>query len=955
MAQLTNTEVFANRLSTFDDELQSEKIKVTIREAVVSAGTTFTVKLPASLGALSNPHLEFDLEMDFPWSETCFPAGYDEWKDSYLYFNNGQPGASISEAFDLAVCAFFQDVYPGLSQNTVPHDLGAMMHRYAGSRPSLCCDPPQGLGWTTLFQNIQLNQDQTGFRIDESNQAETFEDFIDFQFMTKIGKDSLVYDQLMCCNVWGAHPALQSNLTPPLNISGHRRANKIERRGDIMTVTKTVSMPLPLWFGESYPLEQMGDCNLLFQMNANPTFTCVPRTYSGFMSLDQDSALGSFSNSVGKELIQEIWWSPCGADGTLFYHQNGEYSMISVTFAGIRLDTADLTEILGDPNLWIEGSDLPAMTDRDRLGKKRRMNPTCELYRTGITFFVRVASIDSPVTRIVLDATAIGKDDITHDLTGIPVIRDAWVKCHVTGSMITNCCLSNSGADQDPDLSNTTAQQLVTIQHSGNLTDEKIGSKGSVVISFAQPYTVAVPIFQADYSPITGPSDINGAVPAKGISRTTGTPTNTTNGPLGPTNSAYNADGFQTAPSINTQGNHYWIPLVENVGFEIKAIIGTAFNTSGILGTGPTPNKFVPDGFVARDYYYHKDELAGVTFTTTSQNDGAASLHNAAGTNNLPPIVPLGWRLKNVCLSANRMLLPKEVSETLDEMTRSDTGLVIERPIATTVRSQITNNDANTFTFQTIVQQPYAMKFAIRKNTSDPLCSNSGPFTTFSYFSLNQGSFNVVDYQRNALKVNFGGKWPRSYPYWNQQSSMMLPVTMYKGTGGNEYFMSKFRTAFSNMFGQSEAGSAQPFINGAYATKFNRFLDVIYPMNTLGGSATILPQTNWQCRFGVLPSQTSSELITRKRQGVAGVQADPVTKTIAVGNSFDGPVSGREYSMNSTIIGFGDSTSSLDFPTLDGTSNCQLVVTTYSKKQWSIKKQEGISTSRTPPTWFMTM
>lgn len=943
MAQLTNTEAFANRLAAFDDDIPSEKIRVTIREAEVSAGTTFVVKLPASLGFLSEPHLQFDLEMDFDYVEDPIPSGFATTK-ALVYNNVGAPVSAGTQTalnnFKAVVARQLGIAVPGQSAA-----LANFLNNASYNVPNFACDAPPGLGWTTLFQNIQLNQDTTGYRIDETNQAEGYEDFIDMKMMTKVDKDSYIYDASMGTNVWGSFPGIQANLSSPLNVSGSRRANRVRLNGQTLTVTKSVNMPIPLWIGDQWLLNEFGDCNLLFQMNANPSFCVAPRWYSGYMTLEKDGQL-PYQAKTTSSLIQTVTYSPVCNLGDLGDHPTGEYSMITLGLQGITLDTADLTEILGDPQLEVPVITPPVANGNPLTGTKLD-RPLATIYRSGITLFMRVAAIDAPFTPLLngpLPAAQMADGAFVQSadrITGIPVLRDSWVRLHVPGSNIAQVYLTNSFTE--PQLQLTSASQLQDKNVSCDLTEAALGQKGKVTILFGAGAHVSLPIHQADYSGKqtmainAGNTPVNMAHPRCVAVMTTNTVDDTV------ICTAVSNNNSALVSGVSPRAN--WAPVFENVGIEIRAITGApsqfSMGSSTILAAAP--------GSTA--------PMIGCTTTPTAYNYdpyGTANENVLIPTpSNVyqPQISPKGWRLKNVVLAANRVLLPLQVQKSLDELISSETGLIIERPVAVTVRSQVNSFDSNTFTFQSIVQQPYGMKFGLRIPTVVPGYPGAGAFVPFSYFTLNQGSFNVVNYDKGTLRANHGGKWPTIQPVVTATGvSYYAPVTMFKGTGSNEYFMSKIRTCYANMYGENEAGSVKPFINGAYAMKNRRMLDVVYPMNTLGGSAQILPQTNWQCRFGVDTQMFPSVVQPRQFYNSGGPRELPVYPVAAQTVTWYNAIPAAGYG------GFEPSTPDPTYDILSGpTPGVQLVNTTYCKKQWVIKKDMAISTSKTTPTWFMTM
>lgn len=580
---VTNTSAFLNRPHQVDMSVLETSVEIPIRQEAVYPGTTISVLIPASHGFVSNPVLRFDLEMRFPYTMQNLPNG--------LNYNNIRQLTAIP------------------SGNTAPYNAYVAQYGctpwegvFCGRNvPDYCVDPPTNLGATTFFNRVVLSQNSSGKVIDENNQSTGFEPWCFLQAVTKDKSELWAYDWSMKANIFQNAPGIDMDLIPPIGCSGTRRATSWRLDPvdpTTIIITQSYSMPIPLNLGPEWPIRWMAggdDLQLLIELsnNAGANLRAVERFYTGTLDTivdtksymipkaspqltDNLSLVSDDYAGVQKTAqftpISYYQFVPWGAQSP-YYTMNAGTAVLPTAVAGTQeppkfmaegigcgvrivlqgviLDTADLEDILGAPQLVGSGANVSYQyfSNATAGSQYSTVYPLSSMLNNGFRLSMKLTGCDPMDTTAVMAAagyvpsqlltneplnvatagTLLHDSDISA-ITGLAVFRDIWVDHMVAASDIQYIGLTQPSGQMVPmantngfsggvgsqtygaSLSNKTnyssVEYAALTSNRFNSNEKDLGSIGKVFILFSTPQVITVPMFGANYcsffNPVSG-------------------------------------------------------------------------------------------------------------------------------------------------------------------------------------------------------------------------------------------------------------------------------------------------------------------------------------------------------------------------------------------------------------------------------------------------------------------
>ena len=807
---VTHTQRFLTPDDTIDDPQSYEEVAFLVREATIAPGATVEIALPSTYGHLSNVCLAYDLELTYP---AQLPGL------AYLATNNFQyPKMDIT----------YQSLLLGgiTAANTNPLvPLAVDLSIYSVGNYAL--DPPENIGYCGMFQNITL-QSETGTVIDQSVSGNDFESLMLLKQATATTPELWQIDQAFGTNVFQWTPRLDPLLVPQSNVTGTRRATglKFSQTGNswFLTATKSVSHPVPLNFGTNFYLPEMGNCKLLVTFNqlSRMGFTAAPRYYSGYMHTETHCAnsvltaqQGGDTKGMGYNLDYPIGSYSLSYNGTI---GNADAPInipsivsLTITLTSLVLDTRDLSAILGDPILTLPHPmlKLPIVNSATPINTY----PTCGMLQNGITIFMRIANADR--NEVVRGGT--------NGPLSPPVLRDNWIKRFVPAGLIGSIYLGSVGGFSAKDVTGVLGAPAPTVSTvsggTSGATLEFIDSQ--VFVKFATPLTFTLPIFNMGV-------DASDAFPSE----------------------------FNTYALIQRFGIEYLVCENLPTGLQDSSRIPNTVSYQAQV-TNASWNGNVPTVLQASP-----NLLASIpgSVDVPTQNAFPGIDTNPLMFNNLqcgPELIqPSSIKISNLRITAKRELLSSETLNFLQETSKSIEGLRITRPVAQTVSYNLQTFDNVELSFQSLPQQVYGFVFGVRNVSAafiDPRFSAYKPFTSLASAQLMQGSYQTLNITAGDMAGVMGHHLPQVIPSFPSLNAGLVSA-MCKGAGQNPYFMDKWSMLFGNMYGSTESDGTLKLANLAYIQRFGYCKDLVYGLNTLGGAASLDIRTNFLLRFSTVSS-----------------------------------------------------------------------------------------------------
>ncbi len=542
--QLSNTEAFMKRPKYQDISAPGNLSTTYVRENFVYPGTTVTIPLP-NIPMMYNPHLSFDLVMIFPWVQQALPAveavdwapSDNQWLNTMANIkgSNFVGGDSTQELDENSL------YYAGLKAAGLTTVTGAPVFN-SGSYGTgdWKCDPSTGNGHCDLFSQVSLVKG--GIVVDNYNTRYNGEPFHMVNLATKSGKTLQMYDIANRSNILQCAPGIEPGLVPDENVLGTRRASSaiVDYDKKTIRITQRVQMPVPLRMMRNLPVSLIGSHDLILTLNPVELMglTAATRYYSGHMNnteyalmnvpITEEGAFNAFAGiplssagvGYGASKIQPfsdygfIPSIPGPTTGGL--RKSGEGCAFHVVLNALFLDTHDLEEIMGAPQLVLPGNNLDDnYVPRNHPNQTLVSYPMCSMLNNGFTAWFRVSNIDSADTQYVPQANFSTNKDGQNSVSDAALIRDAWVKVPFFPTDILSIALGSLTTIGRDNLATPLAPQTVnivnTVQSGTQAVDDKsIGNRGQVVIQLATPKIIEIPIYGGDYSGVQWYEAVNG-------------------------------------------------------------------------------------------------------------------------------------------------------------------------------------------------------------------------------------------------------------------------------------------------------------------------------------------------------------------------------------------------------------------------------------------------------------
>lgn len=877
----TSLGLWSGRPADIDDSVPVEKISIPNRQDIIYPGQQTPIIIPRAHQFLTNGHLVFDVNMTFPYQ--CPPV-VQSFGTGQIGISNFIQGGNTLVApynstnvpnYNIQTYMSNAAVTAITGNNVNINTYSRMVRSLAYGYPDYAIDPPRNLGHYVHLDRFVLEQ-SNGTIIYERSAATSWDGIITLALGTRTGAEFFAMDLMLGTGIAQNAPGIDPFLVPPPYTRGTRRANSIRIDGTgnarTITFTKEVNIPLPLPGLNSLPVQFMsdGDLNLQITFAANVQNALVAETqfYTGKLNLFQDSELsyaGNASVLSGPEAVIPsqgyqstigdnnpahlnlprmvppienmviypiIPNAPC-ADQTvagtpgrpevfpaLTQSAGYEQSVLSLSINGVYLDTSDLSDILGAPELM----DPEGIPNNPNLEDHQPSFPACSILNNGLLLKAKLSKMDIPLSSGygnqpardgVPNALAAGWETDFDYFYGHRLLRDMWISHYVHASEIADITLRFrhpiSQANGDAQI---TAQGIT-------ISDNELGSKGKVYVRFASPQTINIPLY--------GYNGCNVAVCQDYV-----------------TNAPVYLKNLASCPHLDSYGAYGYQFGLFAQNFELDLVVST--NAWGFYGK--TDNNQIPvipkdGGFAANN--------SPVSFNATLWNS-----YSTAKTNALPnlPTFPVYMQPSSVSYTNLRVTFdkPKLSSKYIDSLKEMyedvTTGLAITFVEMTRLVWPL--QDQGFITWQTGPRQVYALRLGMRAAIS-PCPFGVRPYipvTCFENYELTQGGVQVKVADPMWAAQCLGNCWPVQRPNLNSLTTAQ-PLGFLKGSGGNAYFQEQIDISIGNCFNRTDLSTGEPSfaVNMSYFNLVRGVWDIWYSMNTHGGAATIPVFTQWQLRY----------------------------------------------------------------------------------------------------------
>lgn len=913
-----------DRPSAIDDSVPIELISIPNRQETVYPGQQTTIIIPREHSFLSNGHMVFEVNTTFPyyWApqpNTCLTAtGYP----GLSAFKNPEENSLLAPynrtlPYDVATYLGDANVTALYAANT------GSLAGYAGAVASLAygipdyaLDPPRNLGHYVHLDRFVLEQ-SSGSIIYERSAATSWDGLITLALGTTTGPEFFATDLMLGTGIAQNAPGIDPFLVPPPYTRGTRRANSFVISPDRtqITFTKEVNLPLPLPF-KNLPVQFMSDkdLNLQITMAPNALLNMVAETqyFTGKLNLFQDSEMayaGSLDTvslptgddtaeiypAVGQQTIftkglpggqctppiENVCIYPifpnaaCSGPGqvsdlgtgeqfsALPFSRGGEKSVLQLTLNGVFLDTSDLSDILGAPELIdpIGYPQNPAHISDPAYC--RPSYPTCSILNNGLVIKARLSKMDIPASSGCgsFTATITSSLPTLNPLTGLSgatsidpkpyeddydyyyghrVLRDVWISQFVHASQIASITLRH----RHP-IAPVTADATVTSIATGvTLDDNTLGSKGQVYVEFSTPVLLKVPLYGFNGCNVTSAATAGQAQTIAFMSLV----------------SCSHSD------AMPNMGNN-WLTGLYAQNWELDLVVCT--NAWSLFGSKRGPQlPVIPKTDTPADINAEPGELSAqqnladcpmngryVTQNCYSIGTGSEGATGNSYTPTFPLYVqPSSITYTNLRITFDKPLLAQKYIDGMAEMYNDpDTGLPITFVEMTSLKFPMQNQGF--ITWQTSPRQIFFLRMGMRC-ALNPLPFGVRPYiplTSFSTYELTQGGVQVKIADATWAPQVLGNCWPVQRTCINDPQLVVQPLGFLKGSGGNSYFQEQMEIAIGNCYNRTDLSTGEPAftVNMSYLNMVRGVWDIWYSMNTHGGAATIPVFTQWQLRYSL--------------------------------------------------------------------------------------------------------
>jgi hypothetical protein len=816
---VTSTSRFKASLGLVNTESSiTTQIAVPLTEFSVRPGSQISFYLPANLGYVKDPKLEFTMNLTFKW---------------------------VPAAYRLIVGAMAQAAWQNLSAleaSTFPKFPGgapAAFPRMLFDSDTYALDFQKHLGAWSLVSSCSI-ETTTGVVFDEINSIIQLEKWMQWQCANKSPTDLQIFDQLTQAGICQPN-TLQPNMQPAFNCSGKTRCVSYEIDPDRQEITfvKKVTVPIPLTFGDKWPLKYIGDCVLRMQMAeiSYQNMTCDRIICNAYLDLRSDYSFSEtgqdisgnvppippgLPNDPSNSVVAQSTFKSILAVGVCGCQNNPavdkyqgdpmstdwDVTFMHVTFNGIKLTTGDLEKIIGSCDLNRSEPQIFQWLQPPQQG--RTYNPGAAIFSSGAMMYIRVAHFDLPVSGASAPY-AFPNAYAQVLIQGVPELNDAWTQVPVYASNIANVFLvgSNSGAyNGEPEDSQANCTM--------NLSE--LGKESSVYVQFVQPIVAYIPVKGVNLTPIV--TAAGGPGPAR-IS---------------------NYGGFLPDPTVQPADVPYAVdirgdvlPLMmeQNIGFEVQFIIGeqkTNIAYEGHDGGNPVPT-------VNQNVYESTPDI--------NQNYVHELLPGAVSAPEL--LMPKSVSYSEMRLTFSKQKESEGVAKYLNELWETD-GIVISQVGTSSACYNISSIEGLQLTFSSESSVLYGMTFEVRPTYQNvPYLQIAMPCATMQYYTLSQGSYIVRKVLQEEQAEVIGSKYVCQQLCFSTQPNGPLKAVIYgkpTGTGPSEYLYRKWAQFFGNATGESEKSINMAWLHSAGCLK-----DGIYNANTRDGGALLPSRTTWDLKF----------------------------------------------------------------------------------------------------------
>lgn len=914
MIETSSVPRFLTRPTNFDTSTPSKKEKWPTRQPTTAPGTTVEIIVPGVKAFVTNPSLEFDIQVTFKLVPRIIPycGGLPTVKNAIVgLLSNG------GNLTDIGTRLFLRSGFNPAADNNDTQQ--SFLNYGALNGQDYALDFRTNIGVYGLFSQVQLLS-ANGLVIDESNSSLGYEHLVELMFSNSLGEKGAELDRSLLTNIYQWAPEIDSHLLMPKGVSGTLRANgvQLDLTAQTITFTKHVCFPVPLTFNQDcWPVRYLGGGqDLRLKILTNPMQSCgwcaAPRFYSGTMNLREDQRQANVyvydDQTQTQNLIVTVTpitgycftpWLPApavqGFEAITTSRAEGIGCVLRVVLNAIKLSTSDLSAILGDPILTLPGNENTAwpigVDGANNLTYPNMVFPTCSMMNNGFTFQVCLEFIDDhnlvimdtvPSTTVGVNATtmpaAAAQDDFAHQLVGNPVIRSVWVSIPVQASEIAAIQLMMPqriapgyiGDAEEPAVPrNNAAAYTTALQYSDVLTgaiplESDIGSEGNVYIVLNHNKAIDIPVYGADFTRCT--SNVRSVNTLAGVATTLAharVPWTS----FDPTSQLTNQE--ETRANKTSGINNTTLVNAAALNWGIKYVVST--NTPSLTGrplnswSQETQAGVLPIPVFCGNICQEADGSDTLALTAAfAGNVPADPTFVSAGVNTKQPYVnyPINVTYTNWEFNFEEPLLEPETIEALDELYEDTSGPGIRFEAACYYIESFPLNSvtAREIIFETVKSNIYFFQFGLRDaNPLDMFGKEGGmPWATFSYWKFSLGSTQLIDRPSNYQLQCLGGMWPQQVPILTGQG--INPWGMIKGTGMNSFISDRIRIAWGNVFGADTGAGDDVVINMPYFDRCNYKYDLFIPPNSHGGATALPRQTKWKLTFGIQNQYDSANI-----------------------------------------------------------------------------------------------
>jgi len=966
---MSHTREFLGGLNQFDESLEFDNFELPVREALIQPAATIEFVLNrGTIPFCYKPELRYRRELTFPYRAQPIPIGY-AFAMNQTFPGGNDPTAWLQQMFDIP-----------LNQSLTSGEMNNLLSHLAYNVPDYACDPPTNLGHTCDLERVWLESVDGGRIIDDLNQTQGFESYNFLQLANRQGADFRAYDLKMKTNICQYAQDIEPSLLPTFGVNGTRRAVSFSFDGGLaspdpvkflagqstITVVQEVSMPVPLYIGDKWPVNWMADSDLklnvtLRAFNNGHNYVAATRDYTSMLDSYLHSKLYIATDINDSDVTQASGITPIASwqylptvprnsdNVTDGFAPAGSQSTLRIVITAIPLDTNDLEAVLGASNLTVPSAydNLPGLAF-DAAGTvpynfTGTNFPLSSMLNNGLLLHASLAALDHPsVDSGDMLMFQPGEGNDTFDQLGTDralqamecnignrVLRAMWSQQYIFASEIAGICLATPAQVFVPgNSSNTDAVEAIAA--AVDTSSWNSGCQGKVYVVLNHPILLDIPLFGIDMSDFIVPTldQIDATALGHGYTERGGILQIPYPSPTGFTSnvtSNYGSDirnaepvNVMTLGSVNktmSEGGNF-IPTTNRFKIALRVSTGRpsfpGFGASGVNG-----HAGVADNGYGMPQVYKAADVTSGNIDNVTAGVLPLTLYNTNFNRSQFVSFPTSVRYSNMRLGYMRPRLPESIVKDLDQIwgEASGPGLSITNVRMTKQSFPLQTMQTRQVSVQATVTNPYFIQFAIRCTNAQyiPFMEQAMPYTTFDQVSILQGSQQVYYQLPVYQQQNIGGEWPMKIPYFGQMDANHLPnpTVFLKGNGGTQYEYRLLAKAIGNAFGNTGDNGVSNSVNLAYTAYCHYPLDTFYCMNTAGGAAEIPRLTMFTVEFGVVNNFDSASLfgeenLTLAVTGQSGLPDPTTASDYGTANGLLGPAKTSIFGTPCTQIRMSD-------------------------------------------------